>query len=83
MDSDKPLLWVGSAKEDLSGFPDDVKMVCGFALRTAQKGGKHPRAKALKGQGNAGLLEVVDDFDGSVSRALASRPKFNLRWDRT
>lgn len=67
---DKELLWVGSAKDDLSAFPDDVKLVMGFALRVAQQGGKHPRAKPLKGQGGAGVLEIVDDFDGDTYRAV-------------
>jgi phage-related protein len=54
----------------LSGFPDDVKLVMGFALRVAQKGGKHQRAKPLKGYNGAGVLEVVDDFDGDTYRAV-------------
>jgi phage-related protein len=49
VDADKELIWVGSSKEDLSAFTDDVKLVMGFALREAQKGGKHARAKPLKG----------------------------------
>jgi phage-related protein len=41
----------------------------GFALFTAQVGGKHPDAKPLKGHGS-GVLEVVEDFDGSTFRAV-------------
>jgi phage-related protein len=48
-DTDKPLQFVGSSKEDLSGFPLEVKRGVGFALRAAQKGGKHPDAKPLTG----------------------------------
>lgn len=70
MDSDKPLIPVGSFLDDLSAFPDEVKVVVGFALRVAQKGGKHQRAKPLKGQGGAGVLEVVDDYDGDTYRAV-------------
>jgi len=40
----KPLLWVGSSKEDLKTFPE--------------------------GFGGAGVLEVVDDFDGDTYRAV-------------
>jgi phage-related protein len=36
----------------------------------AQKGGKHPDAKPLKGFGGAGVLEVVSDFDGDTFRAV-------------
>ena len=70
MDEDKELIWIGSSKEDLSAFPDEVKLVMGFALRVAQKGGKHARAKPLKGYKGAGVLEIVDDFDGDTYRAV-------------
>jgi phage-related protein len=42
----------------------------GFALRTAQKGGKHSDAKPLKGFKGAGVLEIVSDFDGNTFRAV-------------
>ena len=70
MDADKELIWIGSSKEDLSAFPDEVKLVMGFARRAAQKGGKHARAKPLKGYKGAGVLEIVDDFDGDTYRAV-------------
>ena len=68
--SDTPLEFVGSAKDDLSKFPLAVKRTVGFALRAAQKGGKHPDAKPLRGFGGAGVLEIVDDFDGNTFRAV-------------
>lgn len=70
MDADKELIWIGSSKEDLSAFPDDVKLVMGFALRVAQQGRKHRRAKPLKDYKGAGVLEIVDDFDGDTYRAV-------------
>ena len=70
MDEDKPLIWIGTSKEDLSAFPDDVKLVMGFALRMAQKRQKHARAKPLKGYGGAGVLEIVDDYDTDSYRAV-------------
>ncbi len=66
----KPLLWVGGSKEDLKRFPEEVRQVMGYALYLAQVGGKHPDAKPLKGFGGAGVLEVVDDFDGDTYRAV-------------
>src|ERR1700722_11695077 len=69
-DTDKPLEFVGSSKDDLSGFPLEVKRGVGFALRAAQKGGKHPDAKPLTGFAGAGVLEVVSDFDGDTFRAV-------------
>jgi len=47
--TDTLLEFVGTSREDLSEFPTKVKYSIGFALRTAQKGGKHPDAKPLKG----------------------------------
>jgi phage-related protein len=67
--SDKPVVWMGDTKEDLSDFPLDVKKRVGFALRIAQKGGKASYAKPLKGFKGASVLEVVTDFDGDTFRA--------------
>lgn len=66
----KPVRWIGSSKEDLSAFPSEVKTRVGGALWEAQVGGKAPFAKPLKGYGDAGVLEVVDDFDGDTYRAV-------------
>ena len=66
----KTLLWIGSCREDLKSFPEDVRRVMGYALYLAQTGGKHPDAKPLRGFGGAGVLEVVDDFDGDTYRAV-------------
>jgi phage-related protein len=68
--TDTPLEFIGSSKDDLSGFPDDVKRCIGLALRTAQKGGKHADAKPLKGFKGAGVLEIISDFDGNTFRAV-------------
>jgi phage-related protein len=66
----KPVRWVGNSREDLSAFPDEVKRKVGRALWDAQIGLKAPFAKPLKGFGGAGVLEVVDDFDGDTFRAV-------------
>lgn len=66
----KPLFWVGSAKKDLLEMPSDVVDIVGYALYLAQNGLKHQQAKPLKGFGSAGVLEVVEDFDGSTYRAV-------------
>jgi len=68
--TDTPLEFVGSSKDDLSDFPNDVKRCIGLALRTAQKGGKHHDAKPLKGFKGAGVLEIIADFDGNTFRAV-------------
>nr|WP_234406999.1 type II toxin-antitoxin system RelE/ParE family toxin [Limnothrix sp. PR1529] len=66
----KPVEWVGSALEDVKNFPEDVRLVVGYALYLAQRGEKHPSAKPLKGFKGAGVLEVIDDFDGDTYRAI-------------
>ena len=66
----KPVRWVASSKEDLSAFPNDVKSRVGGALWDAQIGLKSPAAKPLKGFGDAGVLEVVVDFDGNTFRTV-------------
>jgi phage-related protein len=72
----KPLFWVGSSKKDLLKMPEQVVDVAGYALYMAQSGHKHPNAKPLKGFGSAGVLEVVEDDDGSTYRAVYT-VKFN------
>ena len=60
----KPALWIGSSRDDLRAFPDEVRRVMGLAINDAQNGEEHPRAKALKGFGGRSVLEVIDDEDG-------------------
>jgi phage-related protein len=66
----KPCEFIGSAKEDLSAMPDEVKEVMGYAIFQAQSGEKHQSAKPLKSFGGAGVLEGVDHFDGNTYRAV-------------
>src|SRR5438270_9756065 len=66
---ERPLFWVGSSKEDLRAFPEEVQDHIGTALSVAQFGGKHPRAKPWKGEG-PGIFEVVENFDGDAFRAI-------------
>jgi phage-related protein len=66
----KPVEWIGSCRADLRNFPKEVRRVMGQAIDDAQHGGEHPAAKALKGFGGRGVLEVVDDFDGDTYRAI-------------
>jgi phage-related protein len=66
----KPVRWVGSSKEDLRDFPEEVRRRVGGALWDAQLGRKAPYAKPLRGFGGAGVLEIVDDFDGDTYRAV-------------
>ncbi len=42
----------------------------GYALYLAQVGRKHPDAKPLKGFGGAGVLEVIEGFEGNAYRTV-------------
>jgi phage-related protein/predicted XRE-type DNA-binding protein len=70
MAAQKPTVWIGSSRDDLRAFPDEVRRVMGFAINDAQNGDEHPRAKSLKGFGGRSVLEVVDDEDGDTYRAV-------------
>jgi len=71
MSSEKTLIWVGSSKNDLIEFPEDVMDTMGYALHLAQNGGKASYAKPLKGlvPGNS-IIEIVDNFDSDTYRAV-------------
>jgi phage-related protein len=66
----KPVEWISSSRDDLRKFPEDVQQMMGFALYRSQLGKKHPDAKPLKGFKGAGVLEIVEDFDGDTYRAI-------------
>jgi len=51
-------------------LPGDVRRFFGHALDFAQHGGRHEAAKVLKGFGDAGVLEVVEDDAGGTYRAV-------------
>lgn len=66
----KPVVWIGSTREDLASFPEDVKDAIGYALYIAQRGGKHIDGKPLQGFGGAGILEIIEDHAGDTYRAV-------------
>lgn len=68
----RELVWVGSSLKGLRTFPEEVRQVMGFALYLAQRGGKHPAAKPLKGFTGASVLEAVDDHEGDAYRVVYS-----------
>lgn len=73
MKNERPLRFIASSKDDLSEMPLGVKRVFGFALRMAQNGEKHEKAKPLTGDKDfkgSGVLEVVEDHDGDTYRAV-------------
>jgi len=66
----KPVIWIGSSRQDLRKFSESVQDHMGYALYVAQRGGKHRDAKVLSGFGGAGVVEIVKDFRGDAFRAV-------------
>jgi phage-related protein len=66
----KGIVWIASSKRDLKNFPEPVQKAVGFALWGAQVGEKHENSKVLKGFGDAGVIEVIEDYEGDTYRAV-------------
>jgi phage-related protein len=66
----KPVIWVGSSRKDLRGFPDSIQDHMGYALYVAQRGGKHRAAKTLGGFAGAGVVEAIADYRGDTFRTV-------------
>ena len=66
----KPLDFIGSSREDLKEFPDEVKQDIGYALFEAQRGQKPAATKPLQGFGGAGVLEIIERHEGDAYRAV-------------
>lgn len=65
----KPVVWMGSSRDDLRAMPQRVRRDIGQALYTAQQGETDPAAKPLKGFGGARVMEIVERHRGDAYRA--------------
>ncbi len=66
----RDLFWVGTTLDDLRAFPEEVRREVGHALHVAQLGEKSPSAKPLRGFKGAGVLEILESFEGNAYRAV-------------
>jgi phage-related protein len=66
----KPVRWVGSSQKDVRSFPRPVRVEIGTVLYAAQKGETDPSAKALKGFGGRGVMEIVTSHIGDTWRTV-------------
>ncbi len=66
----RDLFWVGTTLDDVRAFPEEVRREVGHALHLAQLGEKSPSAKPLREFKGAGVLEIVEAFDGNAYRAV-------------
>jgi phage-related protein len=61
---------LGSVRNDIRAFPEDVQDDIFFALEEALDGGKSSNVKPLRGFKGASVLEIVEAFDGNAYRAV-------------
>ena len=65
----KTIDWVGSSRDDLKSFPDEVQQALGFDLYQVQVGAMPASAKPL--QGNVrGVYELKERHEGKAYRAV-------------
>ncbi|MBF0588409.1 MAG: type II toxin-antitoxin system RelE/ParE family toxin [Magnetococcales bacterium] len=67
---EKQVVWLGDSRKRLAEFPPEVKQEMGAALMYAQSGLKHQSVKAWKGFSGAGVLSIMESFDGDAYRAV-------------
>jgi len=65
-----PVIWIGSSRRDLKGFPKQVRFDIGQALYAAQMGETDPATKPLKGFGGAKVMEIIDRHNTNTYRAV-------------
>lgn len=66
----KPLIWVGSSKDDLLEFSEKIRGTFGYALYLAQRGERHMHSKILKGFGGAGVIEIIENDESGTFRIV-------------
>jgi len=66
----RPVVWIGSSREDLRAMPPQVRKDIGQALYTAQQGETDPAAKPLKGFGGTRVMEIVERHRTDAFRAV-------------
>lgn len=66
----KDTYFLGSSQSEIRSFPKEVRQEIGFAIETAQLGGKAINVVPLVGFKGAGVLEIFSDFDGDTFRAV-------------
>ncbi len=65
----KPIDWVGSSRDDLTSFPDEVQQALGFELYQVQIGDMPVSATPLKGS-LSGVYELKERHEGNAYRAV-------------
>lgn len=66
----KPVFFIGSSKEDIKSFPEEVRKEIGFSLHVAENGGRAINTVPLTGFGNSMVPEIIVDCDSDTYRAV-------------
>lgn len=66
----KRLFWVGSSRNDLKEFPEEVQDEMGHGLYLAQMGDRYNHAKTLSGLGNAKIIEIRETDRSGTYRVV-------------
>src|SRR5216117_1836136 len=70
MTAERPVIWMGSSRGDVRGFPLQVRRDIGYALYAAQQGETDPASKPLQGFGGGAVLEIIVRHRGDTWRAV-------------
>jgi len=68
--TERPVIWIGSSRRDLRGFPREVQRNIGQALYAGQQGETDPSAKPLRGFGGGSVLEIIVEHHGDTWRTV-------------
>jgi predicted XRE-type DNA-binding protein len=69
LENQKELVWMASSRHDMRALPRPVQRAFGVALWAVQIGETPPSAKAHKGFGGAGMLELIENDSAGTYRA--------------
>ena len=68
--TEKPVVWMGSARKDIGKLPDEVQGEIGYVLGRVQHGEGHANVKSLTGKDMGGVYEIRTDYDSDTYRAV-------------
>ena len=68
--TERPLLWVASSKNDLLDMPEDVRKDFGYRLHRAQNEMHSDIGKIMRGFKGANRRELVSNHKGDTFRAV-------------
>jgi phage-related protein len=67
----RPVVWLGNARKNLKGFPEDAQKLLGDELQLIQFGGMPKDVKPFKGVGS-GVLEIALHYASDAYRVVVA-----------